>query len=231
MNGAMEEPNMKRPTKKISLLMALALVIVSFACCSTNDAGQKNAEYKVIEAVDPSTLTLGSAQNDAVKISFDSTKWHHWEQMQNLGIALTETWEEDNTVNLQIVDNGEPNASEVTETHLKQLTEGFAEAGDWFAASVQELRLFEGKKVIYLESNVEYTEDYLTFLVESGSYAQDWIDENKDLLLSAPSTKQIQVYAIIDGHLISYIGTYYEETHKQAVLDAITVAIQTTEIL
>lgn len=222
---------MKKFTKTISLLMALTLVIASLAGCSTTDNKQKDSDLTVIEAVDPSTLTLGSAERGTVKVSFDSTKWHHWGQMQNLGIALTETWEQDNTVNIQFIDNGEPNASEVTESHLDQLMEGFAGAGDWFDASVHELRMFEGKKVIYIETTVSCTEDYLAFLVESGSYTQEWVDENKEELMSAPSTKQIQVYTIVDGHLISYIGTYFEDAHKQVVLDAITVAIQTTEIL
>lgn len=222
---------MKRLTKTISLLMALTFAITALAGCSTPKDEQKEPDLAVIEAVDPSTLTLGNAERGTIKISFDSTKWHHWEQMQNLGIALTETWEQDNTVNIQFIDNGEPSASEVTESHLDQLMEGFAGAGDWFDASVHELRMFEGKKVIYIETTVSCTEDYLTFLVESGSYTQEWVDENKEELMSAPSTKQIQVYTIVDGHLISYVGTYFEDAHKQVVLDAITVAIQTTEIV
>lgn len=222
---------MNKRIKTISLLLALALVIASFAGCSTTDDKQKDPQLTVIEAVDPSTLTLGSAGRGTLKISFDSTKWHHWEQMQNLGIALTETWEMENTVNIQFIDNGEPNAIEVTESHLEQLMKGFEGSGDWFNASVHELRMFEGKKVIYIETTVTCTEDYLAFLVESGSYTQEWVDQNKEELLKAPSTKQTQVYTIVDGHLVSYIGTYFEDAHKKVVLDAITVAIQTTEIL
>lgn len=222
---------MKKYTKIVSLFMVLTLALAALAGCSTADDKQKEPQLTVIEAVDPSTLTLGSAERGTLKVSFDSTKWHHWEQMQNLGIALTETWEEENTVNIQCIDNGEPNASEVTEAHLEQLMENFEGAGDWFNASVHELRMFEGKKVIYIETTVSCTEDYLTFLVESGSYTQEWVDANKEELMKAPSTKQIQVYTIVDGHLISYVGTYFEEAHEQVVLDAITVAIQTTEIL
>lgn len=225
---------MKKVTKALSLILVLVLTTMAFAGCGTdtqnNQDGQKDPQYTSIEAVDISALTLDSAQKNGVKISFDSTKWHHWEQMQNLGIALTETWEQDNTVNIQVIDNGEPNASEVTETHLEQLMKGFEGAGDWFDASVHELRMFEGKKVIYIETAVSCTEDYLAFLVESGSYTQEWVDENKEELLNAPSTKQVQVYTIVDGHLISYVGTYYEDAHKQVAMDAITVAIQTTEI-
>lgn len=222
---------MKKTTKILSLLMALMLVIAALSGCGTNSDEEPAAEYTVIEAVDLSTLTLGSAQRGSIKISFDSTKWNHWEQMQNLGIALTETWEQDNTANIQVIDNGELSAAEITEADLKALTDGLASAGDWFDMSVQELRTFEGKKVIYLESTVTCTEDYLAFLVESGQYTQDWVDENREELLAAPSTKQIQLYAIVDGHLISYIGTYFDDAHRLVVLDAITVAIQTTEIV
>ena len=38
------------------------------------------------------------------------------------------------------------------------------------------------------------------------------------------------VYGILDGNLVIYGGTYYEDAQKQEVLDAINIMLQTTEI-
>ena len=185
----------------------------------------------MIETVDTSALTLDSAEKGTIRISFDSDKWLFWEQMNNLGIALTETWEVENAVNVQCLDNGEPGVSELTESHLEMILEGLSGVGDWVDIPVHELRTIEGKTVIYIETITSYTEEFLDYLVESGEYTQEWMDENRALLLAMPETRQIQVYSLADGHLISYVGTFYDDVYKQTVMEAITVAVQTTEII
>ena len=40
----------------------------------------------------------------------------------------------------------------------------------------------------------------------------------------------VVVYGILDGNLVIYGGTYYEDAQKQEVLDAINIMLQTTEI-
>lgn len=226
---------MKKWNKVLSLMLVLLFMMTTIAGCGKDEEKEQSKQdeptYTAIEAVDPESVTLGSAQNDTVKISFDSGKWQHWEQMQNLGIALTETWEQQYTVSVVTSVIGEYPEETITDDNRKQLMEGMGEAGDWMTFPVSELRTLDGEIVIYIESTMDYTEDYLNYLVEAGLYTQEWVDQNKDTLLNAPDTKQIQVYAIVDGNLVSYIGTYYEDTQKQDVIDAITVAIQTTEVL
>lgn len=225
---------MKKWNKAFSLMLVLALMMTSFAGCGNSEDKEKKDEptYTAIEAVDPESVTLGSAQNDAAKISFDSSKWHHWEQMQSLGIALTETWEDEYTVSVVTSVIGEyPEGRVIEEENREQLMEGFGEAGDWMTFPVSELRTFNDEIVVYIESTMDYTEEYLKYIVEAGIYTQEWVDQNEDTLLNAPDTKQIQLYAIVDGNLVSYIGTYYDDAQKQDVLDAITIAVQTTEVL
>lgn len=229
---------MKNWKKAMGFFLASVLFVTSLAGCGSSEDKDKEQEkekepaYTAIDAVNPESVTLGSAQNDTVKISFDSTKWHHWEQMQNLGIALTETWEDEYTVSVVTTVNGKyPEGQEIEEENRKQLMEGMGEAGDWMTFPVSELRTFNDEIVIYIESTMDYTEEYLEYIVEAGLYTQEWVDQNRDTLLNAPNTNQIQVYAIVDGNLVSYIGTYYDDTQKQDVLDAITIAIQTTEVL
>lgn len=229
---------MKKKNKIFSLMLVFLLILTSaIGCGKSEETEQKEQEtqkeptYTVIEAVDLETVTLGSAQNDAAKISFDSEKWHHWEQMQNLGIALTETWEQEYSVSVVTSVIGEYTEETITDENREDLMEGLGGAGDWITFPVSELRTFEDEVVIYIESTMDYTEDYLKYLVDSQLYTQEWVDQNKETLLNAPNTNQIMIYANVDGHLVSYIGTYYEESQKQVVLDAITIAIQTTDVL
>lgn len=226
---------MKKWNKIFSIMLAVLLMMTGAAGCGDNEEKEQGKQdepaYTAIEAVDPESVTLGSAQNDSVKISFDSTKWHHWEQMQNLGIALTETWEQDYTVSVVTTVITEYSAETITDADRKQLMDGMGEAGDWLTCPVSEMRTLNGENVIYIESVMDYTEDYLNYLVENGLYTQEWVDQNGASLLNAPDTKQIQIYAVVDGNLVSYIGTYYDDAQKQDVLDAVTIAIQTTEVL
>ena len=47
-------------------------------------------------------------------------------------------------------------------------------------------------------------------------------------LASVPSTDQITLYAVTGAYLYIYTGTYYEESQKADVLEALTVMAQTT---
>lgn len=227
---------MKKRNQIFSLILVLLLMVTVFMGCGNNENKDKEQSknnkpaYTALEAANPESVTLGTAQNDSVKISFDSAKWHHWEQMQNLGIALTETWEQEYTVSVVTTVISEYTAGKITEADRKELMDGMGEAGNWMSIPVSEMRTFNDENVIYMESITSYTEEYMKYIVEAGLYTQEWVDQNKETLLNAPKTNQIQIYAVVDEHLVSYIGTYYEDTQKQTVIDAITIAIQTTEI-
>ena len=58
------------------------------------------------------------------------------------------------------------------------------------------------------------------------------IDGDKviETILAIPDSHSIVVYGILDGNLVIYGGTYYEDAQKQEVLDAINIMLQTTEI-
>ena len=52
----------------------------------------------------------------------------------------------------------------------------------------------------------------------------------RETILAIPNSHSIVVYGILDGNLVIYGGTYYEDAQKQEVLDAINIMLQTTEI-
>jgi len=49
--------------------------------------------------------------------------------------------------------------------------------------------------------------------------------------LAIPPVNQITVYAVADGHLCIYLGSYFDDAQKQAGLDAITVMVDSTDVL
>lgn len=226
---------MKKLTGTLGILLVFTLALTCFAGCGSAKeeevAAEPVKELPVMATVDTSALTLGTAEKGNLRIAFDSDMWLFWEEMNNLGIALTETWEADYAVNVQCLDNGEPGVDELTEEHLAMIMEGLGEAGDWIEIPVSELRKLDGETVAYMECVTSYTEGFLTYLVESGAYEQSFVDEYGEQLLAMPATRQIQVYSLVDGHLISTVGTYYDEAHTQTVIDAVTVAVQTIEII
>ena len=63
-----------------------------------------------------------------------------------------------------------------------------------------------------------------------------WTEESleqaggRETILAIPDSHSIVVYGILDGNLVIYGGTYYEDAQKQEVLDAINIMLQTTEI-
>ena len=50
----------------------------------------------------------------------------------------------------------------------------------------------------------------------------------REAILATPPTDQITLYAVTGAYLYIYTGTYYEESQKADVLEALTVMAQTT---
>ena len=63
-------------------------------------------------------------------------------------------------------------------------------------------------------------------------YNQESLEQagGRETILAIPDSHSIVVYGILDGNLVIYGGTYYEDAQKQEVLDAINIMLQTTEI-
>ena len=74
------------------------------------------------------------------------------------------------------------------------------------------------------------TESITDRLLEQGVITQDDVDAagGRDAILSIPPTDQITLYAVTGAYLYIYTGTYYEESQKADVLEALTVMAQTT---
>ena len=68
------------------------------------------------------------------------------------------------------------------------------------------------------------------YFAKQGVITQDDIDNagGRESILSIPPTDQITLYAVTGAYLYVYTGTYYEESQRADVLEALTVMAQTT---
>lgn len=99
--------------------------------------------------------------------------------------------------------------------------------------TTSEMRSFLGEPIFYSEMSIEFTDKVLDRLVESGIWTEEKIEENggREAYKKIPKTNTIMIYAIVDGHLVTYGGSYYDDAQKKIVLNAINVMLQTTEVL
>ena len=215
-----------RAKKSFSLLLILAFVFMSVAGC-----GSQSTDYPVIDLKDTSNLTLATATLSPISVSYESDTWAQLEDASMLTVYLTETYGTASNVNINVQSMGEY-SSEITEEDRKELMETFDTMGGYITFEVSEMRTLDGKPVIYTESTMQFTDAYIDLMIESGAITEEYLDTygGREVFLNMAPTKQIVIYALADGNLCTYIGTYYEEEQKQLVLDEITVLYATTQI-
>ena len=75
-------------------------------------------------------------------------------------------------------------------------------------------------------------EDLMNQVMENELWTEESLEQagGRETILAIPDSHSIVVYGILDGNLVIYGGTYYEDAQKQEVLDAINIMLQTTEI-
>ena len=99
-------------------------------------------------------------------------------------------------------------------------------------AAARELRSFDGNPVIYMENSYTFNDEVIDQMIENELWTEESLEQagGRETILAIPDSHSIVVYGILDGNLVIYGGTYYEDAQKQEVLDAINIMLQTTEI-
>ena len=90
-----------------------------------------------------------------------------------------------------------------------------------------------GSPVIYMEETLSFTDETVDWMLDNGVWTEAWLEQmgGREAITAIPDTDQLLLYAVVDGQLCIYTGTYYEEGQKATVLEALTLMVQTTEIL
>ena len=214
--------------KKLLSLAALLLTLCLLAGCGS----QPSVDYPELPAVDTSAMDLESAQNSSIKISFPAGEWVPEPNSDPLTIVAADTAEDAASVNLNAQVSGSYSGT-LSESEKDELVQSLAEQGPFMNVKLAELRSLNGEPVIYMEETVSITDDAIDWMIENGIWTETWVEQNggRDAFLSIPDTDQVMLYAVKDGNMCIYTGSYYEESQKSGVLEALTVLVETTELL
>lgn len=215
---------MKRKT-----VAALAAVCLVF-CLILAGCGEKNSPYPPIDTVNPASIKLETTSNDTVSVQFPAEEWSGKDGSSPLTIDYADTiGAEQQRVNISVHRSG-TYSGKLTEKYLSKLMESYAESLPNVKFNSSEMRSLNGKTVILTESVSQFTDEAIDFFLKQGSLTQEYIDSvgGRDFLLSIPPTDQITLYVVTGAYLYVYTGTYYEESQRADVLEALTVMAQTT---
>lgn len=206
-------------------LAACLLALLLTAC------GEKAVDYPELAEIDLESVELSSQENSLVRVSYDPEAWFAVPNTDPMMLAYADTLDEDFVVNLCVQYAGEY-TGRLNETFLKEVLSELEElyADDETTVDLAEMRQFQGEPVYYFESSMTMTDQRIDRMIADGEWTEAWIDSigGRELLLGS-SSYLITVIAVTDGQLLNYTGAYTEEVYRQPLLDAIAVAIATTE--
>ncbi len=122
--------------------------------------------------------------------------------------------------------------SELDESFMEQIVDSLDNDLS-LTVNTSEMRSFQNAPIYYSEMSVEFTDEVIDKLLEQGIWTEEELEEKggREAYKSIPKTNTIMIYAVIDGYMVTYGGSYYDEAQKKIVLNAINVMLQTTEVI
>ena len=214
--------------RKYASLLSLLLCLGLLAGCGSQPA----VDYPELTAPDPSAYELESAQNSSLKVSFPKGDWVAEPNTDPLTIYYRETADSDYTVNVNAQISSSWKGS-LSESDKDDLVDSIAEEGPFMNITEAKVLSLNGSPVIYMEETLSFTDETVDWMLDNGAWTEAWLEQmgGREAITAIPDTDQLLLYAVVDGQLCIYTGTYYEEGQKATVLEALTLMVQTTEIL
>ena len=235
--------------KIVSLLIALCLM----AGCSSQTAEEipnepvnntptieaptepvieESFDYPVLEVSDLSAMTLATAENDTLRISYPEELFAFSDENELFTLLLNE----DPSVNIQVIKDI-PIPSDLDVATFEDL---FASAmytvenTELLNVDASELYLLNDHPIFYIEYSIAIDDALIDALIANGSFTQEMIDQAggreavKELI---PPIRTVQIGAIVNEYLTVYTGGYTDEAHKQTLIDTIAVLAANTEFV
>ena len=214
--------------RKYASLLALLLCLGLLAGCGSQPA----VDYPELAAVDTSAMELESAENSSLKVSFPKGDWVAEPNTDPLTIYYRETADSDYTVNVNAQISSSWKGS-LSESDKDDLVDSIAEEGPFMNITEAKVLSLNGSPVIYMEETLSFTDETVDWMLDNGAWTEAWLEQmgGREAITAIPDTDQLLLYVVVDGQLCIYTGTYYEEGQKATVLEALTLMVQTTEIL
>ena len=207
----------------------LALALLLAACGGA-------ADYPVMEPVALDSLTLASAESDTLSAQFPEEEWVFDVSMVPVDFAIYDTetlLDETGTMNINIMLSGQY-SGKLKQSDLDGVVDELknSDMADGMNIEVSEMRSLEGEPVGYIESTSTYTESMIDFYLENSSITEEQLEAlgGREALLNTPPTRQIQMYAVVDGNILVVTGTYYDDAAKTRLVDTMSILLQTVKV-
>ena len=212
--------------KKMMIACAvLALALLLAACGGA-------ADYPVMEPVALDSLTLASAESDTLSAQFPEEEWVFDVSMVPVDFAIYDTetlLDETGTMNINIMLSGQY-SGKLKQSDLDGVVDELknSDMADGMNIEVSEMRSLEGEPVGYIESTSTYTESMIDFYLENSGITEEQLEAlgGREALLNTPPTRQIQMYAVVDGNILVVTGTYYDDAAKTRLVDTMSILLQ-----
>ncbi len=215
---------MKRKTFAAVTAVCLVLCLILAGCGTVNEE-----DYPPLEKVDLTSMTLETVSNSTFSMQYPADKWTGTDGTSPLIVYYNDTAESSQAVNINAQQSG-TYSGKFTEKYMNKLVESITKSFPNIEFVKAELRSINGKSVIYTETVSGFSDEMLDLLLEKGVLTQDAIDAagGREAILAIPPTDQVTLYAVTGAYLYVYTGSYYEESQRADVLEALTVMAQTT---
>ena len=207
----------------------LALALLLAACGGA-------ADYPVMEPVALDSLTLASAESDTLSAQFPEEEWVFDVSLVPVDFAIYDTetlLDETGTMNINIMLSGQY-SGKLKQSDLDGVVDELknSDMADGMNIEVSEMRSLEGEPVGYIESTSTYTESMIDFYLENSGITEEQLEAlgGREALLNTPPTRQIQMYAVVDGNILVVTGTYYDDAAKTRLVDTMSILLQTVKV-
>ena len=72
----------------------------------------------------------------------------------------------------------------------------------------------------------------IDFYLENSGITEEQLEAlgGREALLNTPPTRQIQMYAVVDGNILVVTGTYYDDAAKTRLVDTMSILLQTVKV-
>ena len=207
--------------KRMKRILAAGLMLLALAGCGASD--NQAAEYPAMEPLDISNMELATAENGTAKYQYDANVWTtEGEVVNSLVLYAKDTAATEKPVAINVQVAGERKKA-LDEDLMNQVLEQLEK---------KVCNLLRTRSGIYMENSFTFNDEVIDKMIENELWTEESLEQagGRETILAIPDSHSIVVYGILDGNLVIYGGTYYEDAQKQEVLDAINIMLQTTEI-
>lgn len=221
--------------KIIATLLALTSIATMFVGCSSSSDKVNSAlpvTYSKLETID--TEYFGETTYEGLSINYDTHVWVEEDLGFGTFTLLKRSISADGGVANISFAYSDSIPSGMTVSQL--LSELKSSLGDVSPSGLKvvssEIKTIDGVEVAYLEHITEISDEVLDSMVEMGVISEEMIEMSggREVLTSIPATRQVSIGRIIGEKSYTFTGTYYDDSDKQVVIDAVVGILQDLKV-